>query len=59
MGPFPSVTIARGVIKTPGSRPRILAIFDDSLEAWRAFDDGSIWPVVAIEEALDASTSAA
>lgn len=59
VGPFPSVTIARGVIKTSGVRPRILAIFDDSLEMWRAFDEGSTWPVVAIEEALDTSTSAA
>lgn len=59
LGPFPALVISRGVIKTTGSRPRVVAIFDESLEQWRAFDDNSYWPVVAIEEALEPSSSAA
>jgi hypothetical protein len=58
LGPFPGVVIARGVIKTACSKARLLAIFDDSLEQWRAVDD-TVWPVVVIEEATAASSSAA
>lgn len=58
-GPYPVLIIARGVIKTSGSRPRIVALFDDALEQWRSFEDDSVWPVLVIEDAVEATTSAA
>lgn len=58
LGPFAGVIIANGVIKTPGHKPQLLAIFDDSLEQWRAMDD-TVWAVVAIEEATISDITAA
>lgn len=58
LGPFAGAIIAGGVIKTSGHKPQHLAIFDESLEQWRAWD-GSVWPVVVIESSTTADTSAA
>lgn len=51
LGPFAGIVIARGVIKTSGAKPRVLATFDEALEQWQAFDDGVSWPVVVIRDA--------